>query len=305
MPTVQQLRYLVAVADTLNFSRAAEACNVTQPTLSMQLKELEGRLNVQLVERTRSRVILTSAGEEIARHARTVLAEVEDIREIARRDDPARVMGTVRMGVVQTVGAYVLSLAMPKLREDFPDLRINVREDSLDNLAHKLSDGTHDVLLTPEDAEHDDFTRVRLMREPLHLVLPFDHRLAACDAIDPAQLKGESILSMDRGPRLHDQIARLCHDAGATDVQDYCGTTLDTLRQMVAAGMGVSLLPALYVRSDVLREKLVVARPLTDRAPVRELTMMWRATSPRRAVFQSLAETISACITPWEHWMSA
>lgn len=300
MPRLQQLRYLVAVADALNFSRAAEACHVTQPTLSMQLKELEGRLNVQLVERTRARVLLTPVGEEIARRARTILAEVEDIRDIARRDDPAGFKGTVRMGVVQTVGAYVLSLAMPKMREAFPELRIHVREDRLDNLPQKLSDGTHDVLLMPDDAVHPDFERVRLMREPLHLVLPSDHRLARMEAIDPAQLRGESLLSMDRGTRLHDQVARLCADVGAVDIQDYAGTTLDTLRQMVAAGMGLALLPALYVRSDVLREKLVVARPLTHAAPVRELTLAWRTSSPRQAVFQALAETIGTSLAPWE-----
>ncbi|EGF93251.1 hydrogen peroxide-inducible activator [Asticcacaulis biprosthecium C19] len=229
-----------------------------------------------------------------------MLAEVEDIRDIARRDDPSGLKGTVRIGVVQTVGAYVLSLAMPRMREAFPDLRIHVGEDRLEGLPHKLSDGTHDVLLIPDGSDDPDFTRVRLMREPLHLVLPSDHRLAGYDAIDPDWLRGETILSMDRNPRLHDQIARLCSEVGAIDVQDYCGTTLDTLRQMVAAGMGLSLLPALYVRSDVVREKLVVARPLTRLAPVRDLSMLWRTSSPRQAVFETLAATIGASIAPWE-----
>jgi LysR family transcriptional regulator, hydrogen peroxide-inducible genes activator len=300
MPRLQQLRYLVAIADTLSFSRAAQACHVTQPTLSMQFKELEGRLGVQLVERTRARVILTPVGEEIARRARTVLAEVEDIRDLARRDDPAGVTGMVRMGVVQTVGAYVLSLAMPKIREAFPDVRIHVREDHLESLPQKLSDGTHDVLLMPDDGVRPDFTRVLLMREPLHLVLPFDHPLAGQDAVDPHMLRGESILSMEKGSGLHDQIARLCSEVGAVDVQDYAGTTLDTLRQMVAAGMGLSLLPALYVRSDVLREKLVVARPLTRGAPVRELSLLWRISSPRQTVFQALARAMEEAVAPWE-----
>ncbi len=122
-----KLRYLVAVADTLSFSRAADQCRVTQPTLSMQLKELEGRLNTQLVERTRARVVLTPVGAEIARRARFILAEIEDIREIARRDDPDALQGTLQMGVLQTIGGYVLSLAMPALREAFPQLRIVVR----------------------------------------------------------------------------------------------------------------------------------------------------------------------------------
>ncbi|MBP2231265.1 LysR family hydrogen peroxide-inducible transcriptional activator [Azospirillum agricola] len=300
MPRIQQLRYLVAVADTLSFSRAAEACHVTQPTLSMQLKELEERLGSRLVERTRARVILTPVGAEIARRARNILAEVEDIREIARRDDPDALQGTLQMGVVQTVGAYVLSLAMPSLRETFPHLRIFVREDRLEVLPRKLSDGVHDVLLLPDDPNHADFTAVRLIREPLQLVLPADHRLASRETVSPEDLSGETILTMERGHRLHDQIARLCSDVGAIHARDYAGTTLDTLRQMVATGMGLSLLPALYVRSDVLREKLVVARPLAKGAPTRDIMMVWRNSSSRQSTYALLAETIRECLIRWE-----
>ncbi len=167
MPTLQQLRYLVAVADTLSFSRAASACHVTQPTLSLQLKELEGRLNTQLVERTRARVLLTSAGRDIAQRARRVLADVDDIREVARHDELNPLNGTLQMGVVQTVGAYVLSVAMPSLRATYPDLRIFVREDRLENLPPKLSEGAHDLLLLPERIDHPDFTSAPLVREPL------------------------------------------------------------------------------------------------------------------------------------------
>ncbi|MBP2301934.1 hydrogen peroxide-inducible genes activator [Azospirillum picis] len=300
MPSIQQLRYLVAVADTLSFSRAAEFCHVTQPTLSMQVKELEARLGSQLVERTRARVFLTPVGSEIARRARSILAEVEDIREIARRDDPNALQGTLQMGVVQTVGAYVLSLAMPSLRGSFPHLRVVVREDRLETLPRKLSDGVHDVLLLPDDPNHADFTSVRLIREPLHLVLPADHRLAARETVRPEDLAGETILTMERGHRLHDRIAALCREVGAIHARDYAGTTLDTLRQMVATGMGLSLLPALYVRSDVLREKLVVARPLTRGAPVRDIMMVWRRSSPRQSTYALLAETIRTCLLPWE-----
>lgn len=300
MPSVQQLRYLVAVADTLSFSRAAEGCHVTQPTLSMQVKELESRLGVQLVERTRSRVLLTPVGTEIARRARNILAEIGDIREAARNDGACGLQGRLNLGVVQTVGAYVLSLAMPDLRQEFPHLRILVREDRPGNLIEKLSDGTHDALLLPDAPAHRDFATVRLIREPLHLVLPSEHRLARFERIDPADLAGETILSMESGHRLHDQIMRLCHDTGAHHANDYAGTTLDTLRQMVAAGMGISLLPALYVRSDVLREKLVVARPLSSGAPMRDITMAWRSSSPRSAFHQSLAENIRRCLASWE-----
>lgn len=299
MPRLQQLRYLVAIADTLSFSRAAEACAVTQPTLSMQLKELENNLGATLVERTRTRVLMTPVGSEVVRRARDILAGVEDIREIARGGDGPALDGSLRMGVVQTVGAYVLSLAMPTLRRSYPGLRVLVREDRIENLPAKLSDGTHDVLLMPQPLEQHDFTSVCLMREPLYLVLPADHRLAACETIDPASLAGETVLTMERGHRLHDQIATLCQEVGANHASDYAGTTLDTLRLMVSTGMGITLLPALYVRSDVLREKLVVARPLASRAPVRDTSMVWRNASPRAARFERLADAIRSSLKPW------
>ncbi|WP_140984682.1 LysR substrate-binding domain-containing protein [Asticcacaulis tiandongensis] len=300
MPRLQQLRYLVAIADTLSFSRAAENCHVTQPTLSMQIKELEDRLDMQLVERTRARVILTPIGEAVVDRARNILAEIEDIREIVRRERADVLQGPLRIGVVQTVGAYVLSLAMPPLRKAMPDLRVTVREDRLENLPQKLSDGTHDVLLLPNALEHPDYTSARLMTEPLHLVVPADHPLAKAERVAPENLCGETILAMDRSDQLHSQIAALCREVGAIDVQDYSGTTLDTLRQMVAIGMGLALLPALYVRSDVLRESVIVARPLVSKAPVRELTMVWRKSSPRQAVYRRIADSIAASLAPWE-----
>lgn len=299
MPTLQQLRYLIAVADTLSFSRAAELVHVTQPTLSMQIKELETRLGARLVERTRARVIITPAGAAIARKARNILSEIEDIREIARQDDPDAVQGTLQMGVVHSVGAYVLSLAMPDLRQSFPGMRIYVREDRIENLQRQLADGVHDVLLLPERLDRQEFESVLLIREPLHVVLPFDHRLADKDSIDPTDLAGETVLTMERGQSLHDQVVNLCRQMGAVHASDYEGTTLDTLRQMVATGMGISLLPALYVRSEVMREQLVVARPLTSDMPTRDVSMVWRRNAPRRNTYATLADIISARLARW------
>lgn len=296
---MQQLRYLLALADTLSFSRAAAACHVTQPTLSLQLKEMESRLAARLVERTRARVIMTPVGTEVAKRARRILAELDDIRDVARLEERGALHGTLQMGVVQTVGAYVLSVAMPSLRKSYPDLRIFVREDRLDLLPQKLSDGTHDLLLLPEAVTHPDFASVTLIREPLQLVMPADHRLAQVEAVAPEDIHGETILVMERGRQLHDQIAALCNEFGATQAQDYAGTTLDTLRLMVTTGMGLSLLPALYVRSDVLREKLIVARPLSHRAPIRDVTMAWRTSSPRSEGYRRLAATITRCLVPW------
>lgn len=296
---MQQLRYLVAIADALNFSRAAEIVGVTQPTLSMQIKELEARLGSPLLERTRARVMLTPVGSEIVRRARTILSEVEDIRTVARRQDPSAARSVLQMGVVHSVGAYVLSVAMPDLRRQFPNLRIHVREDRIDALPRQLSEGVCDVLVVPELPHRPEFVSSRLIREPLLVVLPRDHPLAAKKIIDPTDLAGETILTMERGHRLHDRIIDLCTRVGAVYAGNYEGTSLDTLRQMVAIGMGVSFLPALYVRSEVEREQLVVARPLSVDIPVRDISMVWRRSAPRQEHYELLGEVIRSSLLPW------
>ncbi|GHG28485.1 LysR family transcriptional regulator [Paracoccus aerius] len=300
MPTLQQLRYLLAIADTLNFSRAAEQCHVTQPTLSIQVKELEARLGTKLVERSRTRVLLTPVGAEIARRARIIVAEIDDIRDIARREDPHAMQSLLRMGVVHTVGAYVLSIAMPTLRQSYQQTRIHVREERSEELQGNLADGQYDVILLPEIPVREDFAFHVLVTEPLHLVVPQDHRLAGHKHVQAADLAGETILTMERREGATDDVARLCRDVGAIQASDYVGTTLDTLRQMVAAGMGIALLPALYVRSEVMREELVVAIPLNPPAPTRSICMAWRKSSQRAETYTDFAETISVCLRPWD-----
>lgn len=299
MPTLQQLRYLSALAATLNFSRAAEICNVTQPTLSLQIKELETRLGTQLIERTRSKVLLTPVGAEIAKRARLIAEGIDDIRDIARCEDPNAMQSHLRMGVVHTVGAYVLSVAMPALREAYSATRIHVREDRAELLQEHLGQGQYDVLLLSEPPAQHDFDSQILLREALHVVVPRDHRLAAKTAIKASDLKGETILTMDGGNILTDKISRLCHGVGAFQATEYVGTTLDTLRQMVAAGMGISLLPALYVRSEVMREELVVAIPLSNNLLSREVCMVWRKSSPRVATYSSFSALMQERLEPW------
>lgn len=299
MPSLQQLRYLAALAQTLNFSRAAEICNVAQPTLSLQLKELETKLGAGLVTRNRAHVALTPLGEEIARRARLVLAEVQDIRDLARGAHPDQPIEHLRLGVEPTVGAYVLSVAVPDLRRAHPDLRISVREDHRMALLRQLEEGQHDAVLLTEAPVTPHLRRRKVLIEPMQLVLPAEHALLAKAAILPEDLKGETILIMEGDPRLQDQIEQLCQEVGAHYAADYKGSTLDTLRQMVALGMGVSLLPALYVRSEVLREQLVVARPLATGAPTRPITMLWREAAPRVEALSQIAEGLTESLRPW------
>lgn len=299
MPTLQQLRYLVAVADTLHFGRAADRLNVTQPTLSMQIKELEAKLGQSLLERNRARVLLTPMGAEVAKRARAVLRDVDEIRQIARSGEAEGVGGTLRLGVVHTVGAYLLSVVMPDLRVRLPDLHFHVREGRAEELFDGLAEGQHDLLALSETSHRQGFEAMRILREPWHVVLPADHRLAAHACIDPTDLAGETVLMAERGPRMADRIAGLCRETGARLSRDFEGNSLDTLRQMVATGMGITFLPALYVRSEVTREQLVVARPLESRAPERDLLLIWRAGTPRAASYRELAVLMGRALAPY------
>ena len=296
MPSLQQLRYLVAVADTLHFRRAAELVNVTQPTLSAQLRELELRLGTQLVERTRARVVMTPVGTEIAARARRVLTEVAGIRDLARGAQRP-LSGTIRVGVVQTLGPYLLPHIIPDLHEGLPDLRLYLREGLADHLIRRLEEGTIDLLFCPLPLVRADLVTVALFREPLLVLVPRDHPLAAAKAVPRAALKGQTILTLEPGHRLYEQVCALADDLEAAVSRDYEGTSLDTLRQMVAMGLGLSLLPALYVRSEVTRETLVVARPISDAPPSRVIGMVWRKGSARDSEFRDLSQIIAGILT--------
>ena len=291
MPTLQQLRYLVAVSDTLHFRRAAELTHVTQPTLSGQLRQLEQKLGVQLVERSTARVVLTPIGKEVATRARAVLHEVEEIVELAKHDQNP-LGGTIRLGVLPSLGPYLLPHILPDIHHAYPDLKLYVREGVPRTLLTGLDEANLDLLLFPLPASGSDLRSVRLFREPLWIVAPVDHPLAEKDSVDWSDLEGETILSLERGHRLHDQVRELCETFGANLSLEYEGTSLDTLRYMVGMGMGLSFLPALYVRSDVKHDSQVVARQIRSRTPFRIIGMIWRRHTARGEEFKALGERI-------------
>lgn len=291
MPTVKQLRYLVAIADTLHFRRAAEMTHVTQPTLSGQLRELESRLGVQLVERSRARVVLTPIGKEIATLARTVLRDVQRITEVAKHGQQP-LGGTIRLGVLPTLGPYLFPHILPELHENYPDLKLYVREGMPTALMYGLEEGQLDLLLFALPVRNGDLQTTRLFREPLWIAAPADHRLADKDFADRSDLKGETVLSLERGHRLHEQVSHLCEQYGAALSLDYEGTSLDTLRQMVAMGMGLSFFPSLYVHAEILEDDQVVARQMRSHPPNRMVGMIWRKNSPSQADYLTLASLI-------------
>jgi LysR family hydrogen peroxide-inducible transcriptional activator len=291
MPSLQQLRYVTLVAETLHFRRAAERAHVTQPTLSAQLSKLEDELGVQLVERSRARVVMTPEGEDIAARARRILAELDEIADIARRGQ-TMLAGTIRVGVVQSLGSYFLPLVIPDLHKRYPDLRLYVREGLADDLVGRLDAGSLDLLFFPLPVRGSEFAVARLFREPLLAVAAMDHPIAQMDRVPPERLAGERILTLEKGHRLHDQVRRISEETGAEISLDYGATSLDTIRQMVAMNLGISLLPALYVRSEVQPNQMVTSCPLEGPQPFRAVGMVWRERAARGAQYRELAQAI-------------
>lgn len=197
--------------------------------------------------------------------------------------------GTIRLGVLQTLGPYLLPHLLPDLHRTYPSLKLYVREGMPQALVRGIDDGSLDLLLFPLPLQGGDLTTVSLFRESLWIVSPNTHPLAAKKRVVGADLKGEDILTLEPGYRLHDQVRDLCEEYGAILALDYEGTSLDTLRQMVGMGMGHSFLPALYVRAEALADEQIVARTLQPRGPSRTIGMVWRRRSSRQEEFTALA----------------
>lgn len=291
MPTLQQLRYLVALGEERHFRRAAEVCGVTQPTLSAQLKELETRLDVALVERSRSRVLLTPVGRAVVERARRIFLETAEIQSVCAAMR-SRFETTIRTGVVRSLGSYFLPLVIPDLHTAHPKLGLHIHEAAPETLLRDLEDGSLDVVFYPMPARRADFDGISLFREPIVVVAPRDHPLADAQAVDAEMLRGETVLSLQPDTRLWDHIKQLCDAYGARLSREFEGASLDVIRQMVAMGMGVSLMPALYVKSEVARHDIVVARPFKSTPPSITIGMIWRKSAAQAEDYHDLARLL-------------
>ncbi len=291
--TLRQLRYLVALEDTQHFREAAESCGISQPSLSVQIKTLEEALGQILVERGRGQVRLTLAGREVARRGRDMLDAAQGILDLSvtLRSGLA---GTIRLGTSATLGPYLMPHVVGDLHRSHPDLRLYIREAAPRELMRQLNDGQQDLILTQLPVHGAAFEVARLFREPLLAALPSDHPLAAREGLDNPDLAGETILSLSPAYTLHDQISALCNETGAHLSRDYEGTSLDALRQMAAMGMGLTFLPALYVRSEIEARAAgdVVTRPFRGRRFARSIGLVWRTNSGAGPAFARLADTI-------------
>jgi len=291
----RDLRYLVAVADHRHFGRAAAACYVSQPTLSTQLKKLEQYLGVQLVERTNKQVMLTPIGKMIAERARHVLNEVADIVDTARAaGDP--MAGELRMGLIPTIGPYLLPHLVPELREVYPRLRLFLYEERTNRLLERLHRGELDAAVMAVPVQDDGLLNASLFHEPFLLAMPAHHPLAAKDEIEITDLEAEQILLLEEGHCLRDQALDVCNMVGAREDAEFRATSMETLRQMVASGAGITLLPALAAaaNSGVPNHMAVEMRPFRNPAPRREMAIFWRKGSAREPTIRAIAEVIRA-----------
>src|SRR5688500_10002580 len=289
---LRDLRYLVALADHRHFGRAAEASFVSQPTLSTQIRKLEEELGVPLFERAPRRVMLTPAGRDIAERARRIVGDVEQMKEVARRSqDPEA--GTVRLGMFPTLGPYLLPHVVPGIRARFPKLELLLVEEKSDVLLTRLREGKLDAGLLALPV-HDDQLHVEfLFEEPFLLAVSEAHPLARRDSLALKELSDQRLLLLEDGHCLRDQALDVCQVAGAGEMSGFQATSLETLRQMVAANVGVTLLPTLAIKPPVARSQNIRLLGFSDSKPSRQIAMVWRRSSAMGGFLLKLAQVFT------------
>src|SRR5208337_3542009 len=288
--SLRQLQYAVAVGESLSFRKAAEACHVSQPSLSAQLAQLEEALGVRLFERDRRRVLVTAAGEKVVERAHRVLRETDDLMAAARRaGDP--LAGTLRIGVIPTISPYLLPSATPALRSAYPRLTTVWVEDKTETLVRSLDGGTLDAALLALEAEIGDVEHQVLADDPFVLATRPDDPLGTKRAPAKAtELRDASVLLLDDGHCFRDQALAFCSSAKAHELE-FRATSLPTLVHMVAGGAGVTVLPQLAAPTEAQRAGLRV-RAFATPVPHRTLALVWRKRSPLAPALRKLASTI-------------
>ncbi|MGY0558134.1 LysR substrate-binding domain-containing protein [Lysobacter sp. A421] len=288
---LRDLKYLVALAEHRHFGRAAAASFVSQPTLSTQIRKLEEELGVVLFERAPRKVMLTPIGREIVERARKALANVEQMTQIARHSqDPEA--GSIRLGMFPTLGPYLLPHVLPSLRERFPRLELLLVEEKTDALLARLHEGRLDAALLALPV-HDEQLHVQpLFDEPFLLAVPRGHPLAARKSLAISDLDHVPLLLLEEGHCLRDQALDVCRMAGAGERDGFRATSLETLRQMVAAGVGLTLLPVLATQPPVPPSPDIALLPFRGESPHRRIAMVWRKTSAMGPLLEQVAQSL-------------
>jgi LysR family hydrogen peroxide-inducible transcriptional activator len=288
---LRDLRYLVALADERHFGKAAERCFVSQPTLSAQIRKLEEYLGVPLVERQPKRVAMTATGEKIVQRARALLQQADAIVELARTDrDP--LAGALKLALIPTVGPYLLPHIAGRLRRELPRLKLMLYEYQTEHLLSRLRSGEIDVGVLALPVDIDGIESAPLYDEPFTLAVPATHPLAERERVKVEDLRGETLLLLEDGHCLRDQALEVCSRVRVNEAQDYRATSLETLRQMVAAGHGITLLPELAAETSVGTARGLRIKPFAKPAPGRTIGAVWRKSTTRTPAIEGIVATI-------------
>lgn len=292
MTTFRQLQYFVEVAERAHFGHAATALGVSQSALSQQLRSLEQALGVSLIERNTRSAELTPTGRELLVQARAVLLKMQDFADLAARASD-RPVGRIRFGITPTLGPYVMPNVIAELHRQSPDLRLFVKEGIPAQQMTELAEGKLDMLVAPLPVRGDNFEVEPLFREPLHVVAPPDHPLTGSDTLTERAFAGHTFLSLDHRHHFHDQVQNICDRVGANILEDYEGTSLDSLRQMAGSGVGLAILPDLYVRSESGGTEMVKELRPSDWTEHRSIVALWRRSSAFAGVYRSIAALVA------------
>ena len=295
LPTFRQLEHLVLLADHGHFGRAAETCHVTQSTLSASIKELENVLEASLVDRTQRRVVLTPLGLEIVERARRILQEGKELAEAARADSEP-LSGTLRMGVIPTIGPFLLPSMLLRLRRGYPALRLYLVEDLTARLVEGLHAGKLDVVLLALPYDCGDVERRALFQDPFKVAMPSDHPLTVRKTVDLEQFRYGGLLLLKEGHCLRDHALAACRLADRRQIEPVEATSLHTLVQMVDSGLGITLLPQLAIDGGILKGTTLTVLPTAGETPSREIGLVWRRGSGRRREFELLAPLLTQLV---------
>ena len=293
MPSIKQLKYLCAVAEHKHFSKAAAACHVTQSTLSVAIQDLESKLGVVVFERNKKAVLITPLGEKLLHQARGILGAVEDFVSLARANEGA-LSGEIRLGVIPTIGPFILPPILKNLRKSYPKLKLYLKEALSAQLLLQLQQGRLDLIMLAFPYAMPDMETVSLFRDEFLLCLPPGHKLEKAKQVKQQQLRGESLLLLEEGHCLRDHALEACKLQSADTNLVYQGTSLHTLVQMVANGLGVTLLPEMAVQANVLGDTHLQLKHFSSENVSREIGMAWRRSDPRRDDYLLLAEFVQS-----------
>jgi LysR family hydrogen peroxide-inducible transcriptional activator len=288
---IRDLEYLVALADTRHFGRAAARCHVSQPTLSTQLKKLEAYLGVPLVERRPRRAALTPAGLGVVQRARRMLQDADDIRALARASqDP--LSGPLKVGLIPTLGPYLLPRVAPRIAKALPKLQLMLHEYQTEPLVERTLSGELDLAILALPADTRGLVTRSLFAEAFLVAMPESHPLAARKRVKAADLQGEKLLLLEEGHCLRDQALEVCERVG-TEEQDFRATSLETLRQMVVAGLGLTLLPRLAAEGPFASARGLAVRPFSPPAPNRVIGAAWRRSTSRGEAIRAVCDIVA------------